>query len=128
MRILETILYAEDLVAAQRFYTDVLGLEVISFDPNRDLFLRLEDSVLILFKASKTIVNDAGVPPHGMTGIGHVAFRANADELESWKDKLEAVGVPIIQERTWGNGSRSIYFNDPAGNVLEFAEPHLWFR
>jgi len=128
MRILETILYAEDLVAAHRFYTDVLGLEVISFDPDRNLFLRLEESVLILFKASKTIINDAGVPPHGMTGIGHVAFRATGDELESWRSKLEAVGVPIIQERTWDNGSRSIYFNDPTGNVLEFAEPHLWFR
>ncbi len=128
MRILETILYAEDLEAAHKFYATTLGLDVISFDPDRDLFMKLEDSVLIVFKASKTIINDAGVPPHGMTGIGHVAFRAEPGEIESWKSKLEAAGIPIIQERTWKNGSRSIYFNDPAGNVLEFAEPYLWFN
>jgi len=26
----------------------------------------------------------------------------------------------------WPQGGRSIYFRDPAGNSLEFAEPRIW--
>jgi hypothetical protein len=51
MRVLESVLYAEDLVAARQFYVDILALEEIMFDENRDLFLRCEGSVVILFTA-----------------------------------------------------------------------------
>ncbi|MGE0000552.1 MAG: VOC family protein [Fimbriimonadaceae bacterium] len=127
MRILETALYAEDLDAARQFYVDVLGLEVIHFDPERDLFMRLERSVLIVFKASRTRIHDSNVPPHGTVGAGHVAFEADRDGIEEWKVRLEKAHVPITQEIDWPNGARSIYFEDPAGNVLEFATRDLWF-
>ena len=126
MKILETVLYAENLAECRDFYADVLGLEVISFDPDRDLFLKLDGSVLILFKPSKTVIHDAGVPPHGTVGIGHLAFQCGIDEIDAVRDGLKAKGVPIIQEITWRNGARSFYFTDPAGNVLEFATPNLW--
>jgi len=126
MRILETVLYAEDLDAARRFYVGLLGLEEISFDPDRDLFLKCENGVLILFKASKTLVTDAGVPGHGTTGAGHMAFSATHQELDQWTQRLESKGVSIVQHKTWRNGARSIYFLDPAGNILEFATPDLW--
>lgn len=126
MKILETALYAEDLEAAFEFYTKKLGLEVISYDPERDLFLRLDEAVLILFKASRTVINDSGVPPHGTTGAGHIAFAAPDGEYDRWLAKLKEEGVPITQEIAWKNGARSFYFEDPAGNVLEFAEPKLW--
>lgn len=126
MRVLETVLYAEDLVAAREFYTGILGLEEIMFDPERDIFLRCEGSVLIIFKASKTIVPDAGVPPHGTTGAGHTAFASTPEELEQWNRKLTESGVEIIQTINWKNGAKSIYFRDPAGNILEFATPNLW--
>jgi catechol 2,3-dioxygenase-like lactoylglutathione lyase family enzyme len=45
MRVLESCLYAEDLSEAHHFYVDILGLEAISFDPERHLFLKLESSV-----------------------------------------------------------------------------------
>lgn len=127
MRILETILYAEDLEAARSFYVGLLGLEEIIFDPERDLFLKLDGSVLIIFKASRTVIADSGVPPHGTTGIGHAAFAATEPEIEAWKERLESSNVPIIEEIRWKNGAKSIYFCDPAGNVLEFATPNLWF-
>lgn len=126
MRVLESVLYAEDLEAAERFYGGVLGLTSITFEPARHLFLACEGSVLILFKASKTQVPDAGVPAHGTTGAGHLAFAASRDELETWRSRLAAAEVPIIEEIDWPNGAQSIYFLDPAGNVLEFATPDLW--
>jgi catechol 2,3-dioxygenase-like lactoylglutathione lyase family enzyme len=126
MRVLESILYAEDLVAAKAFYCDVLGLEEISFDPSRSLFLKCEGSVLILFKASKTVIKDTQVPAHGTTGAGHLAFASTPEGLEVWATKLKEAGVEIIDRITWPNSAVSIYFHDPAGNILEFATPNLW--
>jgi len=126
MKILETCLYFEDLVAAHEFYHGILGLEVISFDPERDLFLRCDGSILIVFKASKTLIADSNVPPHGTTGPGHIAFSASEDEIELWKTLLVNASVPVDKEINWKNGAKSIYFRDPAGNILEFATPRLW--
>lgn len=126
MHVLESVLYAEDLDAAREFYENILGLPEISFDPERQLFLRCEGSVLILFKASKTRIADAAVPTHGTDGNGHLAFSASEEELHTWKACLTSNGVAIVKEIDWANGARSIYFNDPAGNVLEFATPNLW--
>ena len=128
MQILESALYAEDLEAARSFYEGILGLQEITYDASRHLFLRLETSVLLLFRASKTVVPDADVPPHGTVGHGHLAFSATPTELDDWKKRLKDARVPVISEIEWPNGARSIYFNDPAGNVLEFATRNLWFR
>jgi catechol 2,3-dioxygenase-like lactoylglutathione lyase family enzyme len=126
MHVLESVLYAEDLEKARAFYVGLLGLPELSFDPERDLFLRCDGGVLILFKASKTRIADAGVPPHGTVGHGHLAFSASEDDIEAWKAKLTGAGIAIVKEIAWKNGARSIYFNDPGGNVLEFATPSLW--
>ncbi len=126
MRVLESVLYAEDLVAARDFYTKVLELEEMIFDPERDLFLRCEGSVLIIFKASKTVIADSGVPAHGTVGAGHLAFAASESEIESWRERLATHNLPIIDEIYWKNGAHSIYFKDTAGNILEFATPSLW--
>ncbi|MDP1906941.1 MAG: glyoxalase/bleomycin resistance/extradiol dioxygenase family protein, partial [Hyphomicrobium sp.] len=67
------------------------------------------------------------VPPHGARGEGHVCFRASADEIAAWRALLEAKGVMIESDFIWpASGGRSIYFRDPAGNCLEFAEPRIW--
>lgn len=129
--ILEAALYADDLEAAQSFYADILGLEVIKAADKRQVFFRCGDGVLLVFCAdetSKPVAKDARfpVPPHGSDGPGHVCFRASADEIEMWKSKLEAHGVEIEADFVWPSGGRSIYFRDPAGNSLEFAEPNIW--
>ena len=126
MRILETVLYAEDLAAAERFYTQTLGLEVVLFDVERGLFLKCDNGLLIIFKASKTVQPGAVVPQHGTTGEGHMAFAATDEELVAWDTRLRASGVTMEPPVTWENGAKSIYFRDPAGNVLEFVTPRLW--
>ena len=35
-------------------------------------------------------------------------------------------GIAIEADFEWPGGGRSIYFRDPAGNCLEFAEPRIW--
>ena len=47
--ILETVLYAEDLAAARRFYCDVLGLPVYQEVDKRLVFFRCVGQMLLVF-------------------------------------------------------------------------------
>lgn len=129
--VLETVLYARDLDATEAFYRDVLGLEPFSRLAGRQIFYRCGDQVLLIFNPDATVVPPKAdalpVPPHGAKGEGHVCFRASAGELDDWRAHLEAQGVEIESDFVWpASGGRSIYFRDPAGNCLEFAEPKIW--
>jgi catechol 2,3-dioxygenase-like lactoylglutathione lyase family enzyme len=128
--ILETVLYAGDLDAAEVFYRDVLGLEPFARVPGRHLFYRCGDQVLLIFNPAATRVAPAAgalpVPPHGALGPGHICFRATAAEIEAWVRRLAAHAVAIEADFEWPCGGRSIYFRDPAGNCLEIAEPRIW--
>ena len=130
-RVLETALYCEDLEAAEAFYSGVLGLEVLTRDPGRHVFFRLDDAVFLVFRASSTSTPQPerkGVTmlQHGAVGVGHVAFAATHDEIDEWRAHLEASGIEVEEEVAWPNGGRSIYFRDPCRNVVEFATPQLW--
>lgn len=129
--ILESALYAEDLDAAEAFFRDVLGLETISRVGERHVFFRCGEGVLLIFNPAETVKPPAPdarlpVPPHGMRGEGHVCFRASEEEIDRWKAHLGAHGVAIEAEFEWPKGGRSIYFRDPAGNSIEFANPMIW--
>lgn len=128
--ILETALYADDLDAAEAFYGTVLGLAKITRQADRHVFFRCGAGVLLIFNPKETVVppppHAFPVPVHGMTGQGHVCFRASADDLDFWAEKLKEAGIAVEADFRWPNGARSIYFRDPAGNSLECAEPGLW--
>lgn len=128
--ILETVLYADDLDAAAAFYRDVLGLEFFSEEPGRHVFFRVGAQMLLIFDPCVTEKPSPSsplpVPPHGARGPGHVCFRADGAEIEAWRRRLEAKGVAIESDFEWPQGGRSLYFRDPAGNSVEFAEPRIW--
>jgi catechol 2,3-dioxygenase-like lactoylglutathione lyase family enzyme len=128
--ILETVLYASDLGAAEAFYRDVMGFDAFASVPGRHLFYRCGEQVLLIFNPDATRVSPAPgalpVPPHGALGPGHICFRATAAELDAWVGRLAAKAVAIEADFEWPRGGRSIYFRDPAGNCLEIAEPRIW--
>ena len=124
-RIFETVLYAEDLAAAERFYQEALGLESLGRSPLM-VTLRCGDGVLLIFDPRKSGVPGRDVPSHGTTGAGHVAFPAKPDDLPAWRDQLRRAGVSIEREVDWDEGGHSIYFRDPAGNSVELAPPTVW--
>jgi catechol 2,3-dioxygenase-like lactoylglutathione lyase family enzyme len=130
LTILETVLYASDLAAIEDFYRRVLGLEAIAAVAGRHAFYRCDNQMLLIFNPSATRIAPAygalPVPPHGTQGQGHVCFRASPDEIVKWRLKLETLGIAIEADFEWPGGGRSIYFRDPAGNCLEFAEPRIW--
>jgi len=124
-KIFETVLYAEDLAAAERFYHEALGLEVLERS-NLTVVFRCGGGVLLIFDPRKSAAPNRDVPSHGTTAIGHIAFAAKPEDLDAWREQLRQAGVPIEREVDWDEGGHSIYFRDPAGNVVELAPPTIW--
>jgi glyoxylase I family protein len=108
-------LNVSDLAAAQPFYVDVLGLEVI---PRPDLgvegvWLQADDGTEI-----HLIERPGFEPPKGQ----HFAF--GVSDLDATREELVAKGVKVsdpvsIPER----GGAQCFFKDPVGNLIELNQP-----
>lgn len=123
--VLETVLYAGDLEAAERFYGEVVGLTLDSSQPGLFRFFRAGPAMLLVFEPEAAGRN-RNVPAHGATGPGHACFAVAEASLDRWKGRMVSHGVPIEHEQTWPRGGRSFYVRDPAGNSIEFATPRIW--
>lgn len=129
--ILETCLYAEDLVKARAFYSSLPGVEFFSEEEGRHVFFKCGSSMLLIFNPAHTStkqsqMDGAEIPLHGTEGAGHVAFSIKKDELNGWKQFLQKNKIPVESEVRWPGGSVSLYFRDPAGNSLELASRDIW--
>lgn len=124
-RILETILYVDDLDAAETFYAGRLGLEVHARKQDVFLFLSVGSSMLLLFRAEATR-GQQELPAHGTTGAGHMCLGVPEADLDTWMDRLNRAGIAIEHEQIWPRGGRSFYVRDPAGNSVELATPRIW--
>ena len=124
-RVLETILYVDDLDAAERFYGEVLGLELDSRKAGLFVFFKCGPGMLLLFEPTAA-GSGRSVPAHGARGAGHACFAVPEAALAGWRGHLSAAGVAIEQEVSWPRGGHSFYFRDPAGNSLELATPRIW--
>jgi XTP/dITP diphosphohydrolase len=127
-RVLETAIYGDDLDAMRAFYEGVIGLEVYEAVPGKFVFFKMAEQMLLVFNPGHSATQDIkdGPPRHGAAGAGHLCFRAPDGGLDKWRAHLEAKGVAIEKVLDWPEGGRSVYFRDPAGNSLEFAEGSLW--
>lgn len=123
--ILETVLYARDLEAAERFYGGLLGLEVTSRRPGLFVFFRIQEAMLLIFDPDAA-AQTREVPSHGAHGPGHICFAVPEAELAALKEHLERAGVAIEHVHHWPRGGWSFYVRDPAGNSVEFATPRIW--
>ena len=124
--VLETVLYHEtaEREAVERFYGDVLGLAAVARWEDGVAY-RIGDGVLLLFDRERVALRAGPIADHGTRGAGHACLKAGADDLQRWRELLDAGGVQIVHEQDWG-GVRSLYFNDPAENLLEIADGDLW--
>jgi catechol 2,3-dioxygenase-like lactoylglutathione lyase family enzyme len=139
-RVLETGVYAEDLDAAERFYAEVLGLEVLLREEGRHVFFRFpgdgppgEAGVFLVFNPQASAEASEGpegggvIPGHGAHGPSHMAFAIEDGKVEAWRSHLVKHGVAIESEVVKPDGrGRSLYFRDPAGNSIELATPGIW--
>jgi catechol 2,3-dioxygenase-like lactoylglutathione lyase family enzyme len=124
MRVLETCLYAHNLETAEAFYRS-LGFEFVSKMAGRHVFFRAGDAMLLIFNPTMSAM--AGeLPAHAGTPGSHVCFRVEQAEIPVWQARLEGMGVAVTPYE-WSRGrGTSLYFHDPAGNLLEMAPAGIW--
>jgi len=125
--VLETIIYSTDLQAAHAFYRDVLGLSPLGDPSELAAGFRIGNThVLLVFNPEISRQPGRMVPSHGPTGAGHIAFRIQPDDFESWQGRLREHQVEVEQVHSWEQGGRSIYCRDPAGNSIELIDTDIW--
>ena len=116
-RIGHVVLKVRDLNRSRRFYSEVLGLDVMSEVPNI-VFLashRRDHHEIALLE----IGVGAEAPRFQQVGLSHVAFRVSEEaELVKGYRELKERKVPISFTAHHGI-TKSVYFLDPDGNQLE---------
>jgi catechol 2,3-dioxygenase-like lactoylglutathione lyase family enzyme len=130
--VLETAIYSDDLAAAHRFYGGVLGLDRVLDTQRMVTYAVAPGQVLLVFRRGMTR-EDSGtaggvVPGHHSEGPAHFAFAIAAEAYDAWKAYLGNSGIPLRSEVLWPKGGKSLYFDDPDGNVVEMATPGLWLN
>ena len=109
----ELTLEVRDRDAMERFYLDVLGLTVLSRQDDRTWLAAGERCRLGLWLPGEKEFGDEG-------GVHvHYAFSAGPGGLDALKAKLEDAGVEHRGPEEHPGGDRSLYLEDPEGNVVE---------
>lgn len=111
--IAEMTLEARDLAVLERFYTEGLGLTVLSREDDR-IWLAAGPKVRLgLWTPGPKEFHDEG------GRHVHYAFSASPGRLDALKERLEGHGAPVRGPIEHEGGDRSIYVEDPEGNVVE---------
>ena len=119
MQLDHIVLTAKDIHTTAKFY-EQLGFELRTFKEDR-LALHFGQQKINLHQSGKAFEPHAKHPTPGSLDL---CFLLD-DPLQSFIDRLENRGIPIIEgpiERTGASGPiMSIYIRDPEGNLLEFS-------
>jgi len=108
--------YVRDLARAERFYTEVLGMEVAMRLPDQVL-LRYEGGACALFLKPDRPPADPATIEHPL-GKAHHAFEVSWEDLQRARALFEARGIPHHPPIDWRDHD-CLYFLDPDGNLLE---------
>jgi catechol 2,3-dioxygenase-like lactoylglutathione lyase family enzyme len=127
--VLETGVYCSEaeLEETLAFYGRELGLLKVAGWGDGTAY-RVGAGVLLVFCRERLAQREGPIADHGSEGPNHVCLLAGPGEYEAWRDRLTGAGVEIAHEHEWGEGTRSFYFRDPAGNLIEIANRDLWPR
>lgn len=110
----ELTLEARDIARLESFYGDVLGLEVLAREYDRVW--------LAAGPAARLGIWSPGPKEFGDEGGRHVhfAFATDPDTLDTLAERVRAAGAPRVEgPHEHEGGDRSLYVEDPEGNVVE---------
>jgi catechol-2,3-dioxygenase len=115
----EVSLCVKDLDAMQKFYEEVVGLQVLRLDESFVFFKVAEgygghSQNLALFENKSLELNP------DQTTLHHIALNVALEDFESEKMRLESLGLKVDATLHEWLHVRSLYFYDPEGNHLEF--------
>jgi len=127
MHIAELGLRVTDLPRAVAFYQEVLGLEIVRAYPTI-VFLKVGEldsplgrgghpQLLVLF--DRKVKLDIA-----LTTVDHFAFEILLEQYPTERERLQQMGLELT-ERIWQGEyawlrARSVFFDDPDGNTIEF--------
>ena len=135
---MEICIYSSDLARMKDFYMNILGLEFVSEEKDRYVFLKAGQSMLLIFNPNKTLANTdvsngsnstIQLPIHGAfapPSIIHFALEIEKQNYDNAKHMLNEKNINIEKEVLWEKGTNSIYFRDPVGNLVEIITPGSW--
>lgn len=109
----ELTLETRDRELMERFYTEAFGLEVLAHEPDRTWLAAGPRARLGLWTPGEKEFGDEG------GAHVHYAFSASPGRLEELKSRLEEYGAAVRGPEEHDGGDRSIYVEDPEGNVVE---------
>jgi len=108
-------LQVRDLEGCERFYVDLLGMQV-EWRPDADnVYLTGGQDNLALHRITSPHADNA------QQRLDHIGFMLkHIEAVDAWHDFLKGHGVPIAKApRTHRDGARSFYCLDPDGNTLQ---------
>jgi catechol-2,3-dioxygenase len=109
----ELTLEVRDREALERFYVDVVGLPLLAREDDRTWLSAGHRARLGLWLPGEKEFGDEG------GRHVHFAFSAAPGGLDVLRDRLDAAGVGLRGPLEHPGGDRSVYFEDPEGNVVE---------
>src|SRR3954470_1633824 len=125
-RVLETVIYCDDLPRTAAFYQMLLGATPMMTGDRLIAMEVGEGTVLLLFQRGNSgALETAGglVPGHDGSGPVHLAFAVDAEDLPEWEARLDRAAISIETRVRWPRGGTSLYFRDPDGRSVELATP-----
>ncbi len=111
--LVELTLEVRDLQALETFYADVFGLRVLKRDPDRVWLAAGEHARLGLWLPGEKEFGDEG------GRHVHYAFGAEPGTLDTLVARLRDRGIPHRGPEEHPGGDRSLYVEDPQGNIAE---------
>ncbi len=122
----EVSIRVNDLDTMQKFYEDVLGLEVLRRDESFVFFKIAEgfgghSQNLALFQAANRgfLENKSLQLNLEQTTLHHIALNVALADFEPERSRLEGLGIKVNATVHEWLHVRSMYFSDPEGNLLE---------
>ena len=123
----EVSICVKDLDTMQKFYEEVVGLEVLRRDESF-VFFKIAEGYgghtqnLALFEAEeRSFLENKSIELNPeQTTLHHIALNVALDDFESEKMRLEGLGLKVNATVHEWLHVRSMYFYDPEGNHLEF--------
>lgn len=109
----ELTLEARDPGVLERFYVDVLGLRVLAREDDRTWLSAGTNARLGLWTPGEKEFGDEG------GAHVHYAFAAAPGMLDKIVERLDAAGTGHRGPVEHPGGDRSVYVEDPEGNVVE---------
>lgn len=123
----EVSIRVQDLDMMQKFYEEVVGLQVLRREENY-VFFKIAEGYgghtqnLALFAAKeRTFLENKSSQLNPETStLHHIALNVDLEDFEKEKERLEGLGLKLlVAEHSWIH-VRSMYIPDPEGNLLEF--------